>query len=269
MEYTKQGRRNRTFIIIWTIAVIGFIYLPVLCDALSSLSKGRYFMFPIKKWGLDWWTKTANSIEISQLVSNSLLIAFFVTILSTIIAFCGALAFARFSWKGKKMFQKIILMPVFFPQPVLGLALLLWFNAIGIPLSWHTAVFAHLVWITPVVTLVIAIQVYGFDPTLEDAAKDLGATPFQIFWRVTLPLLWPGIWSGMLFAFLLSWGNFPLSLYTTGVDNTVPKWLYSKMVAGYTPMVPTLGTMSTLGAAGLMLLGALTIYMMHRRQGRI
>lgn len=269
MEYTKQGRRNRTFIIIWTIAVIGFIYLPVLCDVLSSLSKGRYFMFPIKKWGLDWWTKTANSIEISQLVSSSLLIAFFVTILSTIIAFCGALAFARFSWKGKKMFQKIILMPVFFPQPVLGLALLLWFNAIGIPLSWHTAVFAHLVWITPVVTLVIAIQVYGFDPTLEDAAKDLGATPFQIFWRVTLPLLWPGIWSGMLFAFLLSWGNFPLSLYTTGVDNTVPKWLYSKMVAGYTPMVPTLGTMSTLGAAGLMLLGALTVYMMHRRQGRI
>lgn len=123
--------------------------------------------------------------------------------------------------------------------------------------------------LSPVVTLVIAIQVYGFDPTLEDAAKDLGATPFQIFWRVTLPLLWPGIWSGMLFAFLLSWGNFPLSLYTTGVDNTVPKWLYSKMVAGYTPMVPTLGTMSTLGAAGLMLLGALTVYMMHRRQGRI
>ena len=131
MEYTKQGRRNRTFIIIWTIAVIGFIYLPVLCDALSSLSKGRYFMFPIKKWGLDWWTKTANSIEISQLVSNSLLIAFFVTILSTIIAFCGALAFARFSWKGKKMFQKIILMPVFFPQPVLGLE------------NWYSSVMAY------------------------------------------------------------------------------------------------------------------------------
>ncbi len=268
MEYTKQGRRNRTLIIIWTIFVIAFIYLPVICDALSSISKGRYFMFPIKKFSLDWWSKTANSIEISSLVSNSLLIAFVVTILSTVIAFCGALAFARFSWKGKKLFQKIILLPVFFPQPVLGLALLLWFNAIGINLSWQTAVFAHLVWITPVVTLVIAIQVYGFDPTLEDAAKDLGATPFQIFYRITLPLLWPGVWSGMLFAFLLSWGNFPLSLYTTGVDNTVPKWLYSKMVAGYTPMVPTLGTMSTLGAAGLMLVGALTVYMMHRRQGR-
>ena len=117
--------------------------------------------------------------------------------------------------------------------------------------------------------MVIRSRFVELDVSIEEAAKDLGATPFQIFWRVTLPLLWPGIWSGMLFAFLLSWGNFPLSLYTTGVDNTVTNWLYSKMVAGYTPMVPTLGTMSTLGAAGLMLLGALTVYMMHRRQGRI
>lgn len=269
MEYTAQGRRTSSLIRFWTAIVILFIYMPVICDALSSLSKGRYFMFPIKKWSMDWWTKTASSIEIGSLVSNSLLIAFVVTVLSTVIAFCGALAFARYSWTGKKMFQKIILLPVFFPQPVLGLALLLWFNAIGISLSWQTAVFAHLVWITPVVTLVIAIQVYGFDPTLEEAAKDLGATPYQTFTRVTLPLLWPGIWSGMLFAFLLSWGNFPLSLYTTGVDNTVPKWLYSKMVAGYTPMVPTLGTMSTIGAAGLMALGILTVWLMHRRQGRV
>ena len=128
---------------------------------------------------------------------------------------------------------------------------------------------AHVTFCSAYATVVIRSRFVELDVSIEEAAKDLGATPFQIFWRVTLPLLWPGIWSGMLFAFLLSWGNFPLSLYTTGVDNTVPKWLYSKMVAGYTPMVPTLGTMSTLGAAGLMLLGALTVYMMHRRQGRI
>lgn len=269
MEYTSQGRNSRILIIFWTFAVILFVYMPVICDALSSISKGRYFMFPVRNWGLDWWFKTINSMEIRSLLGNSLLIAFVVTLISTSVAFFGALAFARYSWNGKKLFQKIILLPVFFPQPVLGLALLLWFNAIGINLSWHTAVFAHLVWITPVVTLVIAIQVYGFDPTLEEAAKDLGATPFQIFRDITLPLLWPGIWSGMLFAFLLSWGNFPLSLYTTGVDNTVPKWLYSKMVAGYTPMVPTLGTMSTIGAAVMMVFVVLILKLIQRRQGRI
>lgn len=89
---------------------------------------------------------------------------------------------------------------------------------------------------------------------LIDAAADLGASRWQIFREITLPLLWPGIWSGALFAFLLSWGNFPLSLYTAGADSTVPKWLYAKMVAGYTPMVPALGTMSTLGAVAVLML---------------
>ncbi len=268
MEYTKQGKHTAEFIWIWTLIVLGFIYLPVVCDGISSLSKGRYFSFPIKRWALDWWAKTISSMEIGEIVRNSLLIAFVVTILSTIVGFCGALAFARFNWSGRKLFQKLILLPIFFPQPVLGLALLLLFNTVGITLSWHTAVFAHLIWITPVVTLVIAIQVYGFDPTLEVAARDLGASKFRIFREITLPLLWPGIWSGMLFAFLLSWGNFSLSLYTTGVDNTVPKWLYTKMIAGYTPMVPTLGTLSTLVAAAVMIIGGLCVWAVRRKQGR-
>ncbi len=99
------------------------------------------------------------------------------------------------------------------------------------------------------VTLVMAIQMYGFDSALEEAAVDLGATRLQVLREVTLPILWPGIWSGALFAFLLSWGNFPLSLYTTGPDTSVPEWLYAKMVAGYTPMVPALGSMATIAAA--------------------
>ncbi len=268
MENTRTSRAAADFVKLWTIIVLLFIYLPVFCDAVTSLSKGRYFSFPVKKWSLSWWDKTVNSMEISSLVSNSLCIALTVTIISTIIAFFGAMAFARFDWKGRKLYQKLILLPIFFPQPVLGLALLLWFNAVGIPLSWHTAVFAHLVWITPVVTLVIAIQVYGFDPALEDAARDLGASRSQIFFMVTLPVLWPGVWSGMLFAFLLSWGNFPLSLYTTGIDNTVPKWLFSKMAAGYTPMVPTLGTLSTLAAAGVMIAGGLIVFLLKRSRAR-
>jgi len=84
--------------------------------------------------------------------------------------------------------------------------------------------------------------------------------------EVTLPILWPGIWSGMLFAFLLSWGNFPLSLYTAGADSTVPEWLYNKMIAGYTPMVPTLGTMSTMAAAAAMMIGATVMWAIQRRR---
>ncbi|MCB4769887.1 ABC transporter permease [Ancylobacter sp. Lp-2] len=259
-------RRTNTLIWIWTVFVLVAVYLPIVCGALASFNKSRYFGFPIKVYATEWWQKTLDSIEIGMLVRNSIAIALLVTVISVVIATFGALAFARYDWKGRRLYQKLIVLPIFFPQPVLGLALLLGFNAVGIQTSWLTAVFAHLVWIVPVVTLVIAIQVYGFDPSLEEAAYDLGCTRTQVFREVTLPLLWPGIWSGMLFAFLLSWSNFPLSLYTAGADSTIPKWLYAKMVAGYTPMVPALGTMATLGAASLLLGGGLVMLLLRRRQ---
>jgi spermidine/putrescine transport system permease protein len=262
----RAERRTGRFIWAWTIFVIVAIYLPVACGILASVGKSRYFTFPIKQYSFDWWQRTMASIEIAQLLKTSLLMAAIVTLVAVVIAFFGALAYARYDWRGRKLFQKIVLLPIFFPQPVLGLALLLWFNALGMQMSWKTAVFAHLVWIVPVVTLVMAIQMYAFDPALEDAAVDLGATRTQVLKEVTLPILWPGIWSGALFAFLLSWGNFPLSLYTTGADTAVPEWLYAKMVAGYTPMVPALGSMATIGAAALLVVGGVLGAAIRRRR---
>ena len=264
MERAK--RRTNALIWGWTLFVVIAIYLPIMCGVLAGFSKTRYFAFPVRAYSTDWWVKTFDSIEIGVIVRTSILVAALVTAIAVFIAFFGALAFARYDWRGRRLYQKAILLPIFFPQPVLGLALLLWFNAMGIQPTWMTAVFAHLVWIVPVVTLVMAIQVYGFDPALEEAAFDLGATRWQVLREITLPLLWPGIWSGMLFAFLLSWSNFPLSLYTTGADSTVPEWLYAKMVAGYTPMVPVLGTMATLGAAAILLGGGLIGYLMRMRR---
>jgi spermidine/putrescine transport system permease protein len=261
---TGSEKLRHSLVTVWTIAVVVFIYLPTVCITLASLTASRYFQFPIAKWGLDWWHKTFSSIEIRQLLSTSITIALCVTVIAVVIAFFGALAFARYDWKGRSLYQKLILLPIFFPQSVLGLALLLWFNTLGLPLSWKTAVFAHLVWIVPVVTLVISIQVYSFDPALEEAAYDLGASRWQVLREVTLPVLFPGLFSGALFAFLLSWGNFPLSLFTTGADTTVPEYLYAKMVAGYTPGVPVLGTVSTIGAAILLIGGYGAVLAMRR-----
>jgi spermidine/putrescine transport system permease protein len=259
--------RAKGFIGVWTLLVIVFLYLPVACGVLASLSQSRYFGFPIPRWSTRWWERTLDSIEIGILIQTSVTIALMVTAVSVVLAFMGALAFARYDWKGRKLYQRIVLLPIFFPQAVLGLALLLWFNTLGLPLTWKTAVFAHLVWIVPIVTLIISIQVYSFDAALEEAALDLGATRWQVLREVTLPVLAPGIFSGSLFACLLSWGNFPLSLFTTGADTTVPEYLYAKMVAGYTPAVPTLGALTTGGAAVIMIVGYLFWIFMRRAQG--
>ncbi|MXW47644.1 MAG: ABC transporter permease [Gammaproteobacteria bacterium] len=238
--------------------------MPMMAVVMASFTKQRYFRFPVNAWDTRWYEKAFESLSVRDLFWTSFSVALLVTILSVVLAFFGALAFARYDWKGRKMYQRIILLPIFFPQAVLGLALLLWFSSLGITTSWHTAVFAHMIWILPIVTLIMSIQVYSFDPVWEEAAYDLGASRLQVLREITLPILSPGIISGAVFAFLLSWGNFPLSLFTTGADQTIPEWLYSKMVSGYTPMVPTLGSLTMGGATGFLLIAFLIVLAVRR-----
>ncbi|HAR52168.1 MULTISPECIES: ABC transporter permease [Roseovarius] len=247
------SRSTRIVLFIYGLLVIGLLYLPLVSVGFASVSRARYLSFPIKTYSTKWYTEALASGTVRDLLLTSLSVAVIVTILSVVIAFFGALAFARYDWKYRTTFQKLILLPIFFPQTVLGLALLMWFNSLGVIPSWKTAVVAHLVWIAPIATLIVAIRAYSFDPALEEAARDMGADTPTILREVTLPLLMPGLVSAGLFAFLLSWGNFPLSLFTTGADSTLPEWLYAKMVSGYSPLVPTLGIMSVVGSMVLIL----------------
>lgn len=250
----QASRSTRIALLVYGILTIAFLYLPLVSVGFASISKARYLSFPIKTYSTKWYGKALESESIQDLILTSLSVALIVTLISMVVGFFGALAFARYHWRYRTLFQKIILLPIFFPQMVLGLALLMWFNSVGIIPTWKTAVVAHLVWIAPIATLIIAIRAYSFDPALEEAARDMGADTFTILREVTLPLLMPGIVSAGLFAFLLSWGNFPLSLFTTGADLTLPEWLYAKMVSGYSPLVPTLGILSVVGSFLLIML---------------
>ncbi|MBY8974794.1 ABC transporter permease [Rhodobacteraceae bacterium NNCM2] len=252
------SRATRILLLAYGILVLAFLYLPLVSVGFASVSKARYLTFPIRRYAFGWYEEALVSPTVADLLATSLKVAGIVTVISMVVGFFGALAYARYQWRFRKTFQKLILLPVFFPQTVLGLALLMWFNAIGVIPSWHTAVLAHLVWIGPIATLIIAIRAYSFDPALEEAARDMGCSTLQIMREVTIPLLMPGVISAGLFAFLLSWGNFPLSLFTTGADSTLPEWLYAKMVSGYSPLVPTVG-MLTVAASAVLLAVGLTI----------
>lgn len=247
------SRSTRIVLYVYGVLVIAFLYLPLISVGFASVSQARYLSFPIKRYSTKWYGEALASSTVSDLLTTSLSVAVLVTLISVVVAFFGALAFARYHWRFRNTFQKLILLPIFFPQTVLGLALLMWFNSLGIIPTWKTAVVAHLVWIAPIATLIVAIRAYSFDPALEEAARDMGAGTFTILREITLPLLMPGLVSAGLFAFLLSWGNFPLSLFTTGADSTLPEWLYAKMVSGYSPLVPTLGVMSVVGSFVLIL----------------
>ena len=250
----NPSRSTRIVLLLYGIVTIVFLYLPLVSVGFASISRARYLSFPIKAYSTKWYGKALESESVRDLIATSLKVALIVTVVSMVVGFFGALAFARYQWRYRSLFQKIIMLPIFFPQVVLGLALLMWFNSLGIIPTWKTAVVAHLVWIAPIATLIIAIRAYSFDPSLEEAARDMGASTYTILREITLPLLMPGIISAGLFAFLLSWGNFPLSLFATGADSTLPEWLYAKMVSGYSPLVPTLGVLSVVGSFLLIML---------------
>jgi spermidine/putrescine transport system permease protein len=259
----STSRSTRIVLYVYGVLVIAFLYLPLVSVGFASVSQARYLTFPIKRYSTKWYGEALASSTVGELLSTSLSVAALVTVISVVVAFFGALAFARYHWRYRNTFQKLILLPIFFPQTVLGLALLMWFNSLGIIPTWKTAVVAHLVWIAPIATLIVAIRAYSFDPALEEAARDMGAGTFTILREITLPLLMPGLVSAGLFAFLLSWGNFPLSLFTMGADSTLPEWLYAKMVSGYSPLVPTLGIISVVGSFVLILAAFAVAWLMR------
>jgi len=247
---TGPGRGARLAYATYAVVIMAILYLPLVAAGFASASRGRFLSFPIRRYTWDWYISAWQSETIAQLVVTSLKVAISSSLIAVLIGFFAALAFARYQWRFRGLFQKLVLLPIIFPQAVLGLALLLWFNALGIAPSWKTAVVAHTLWTAPIATLIIAIRAYSFDPALEAAARDLGASPQQVMRLVTVPLLAPGLVTAWLFAFLLSWGNFPLSAFTTGVDQTLPEWLYGRMVSGYTPLVPAVGMLTIAASLG-------------------
>lgn len=260
------SRAQRIGLSIYAGLILLIFYFPIFCLAVASFSKKRYFSFPYP-WSdvtTKWYATALSSAQVAEFVGVSLRIALLTTALSLFLGFFAALAYARYAWNGRRTFQRLVLLPLFFPQSVLGLALLMWFNFLEIKPSWWTAVIGHTVWIAPIATLIMAIQAYGLDPSLEEAARDMGATRGQILRWVTIPLMMPGIVSAACFSILLSWGNFAISLFTTGADSALPEWLYARMTSGYQPIIPAVGTLSVLAAIGLVLLGAAVIAIRRR-----
>jgi len=259
---SRTSNRLSTF---WLVTVLVFLYVPMLSVVLGSLADTRYMQFPHKVWTFDAYGNALADYTTSVLHSTSFAIAGTVVLLAAFVGTASALAFARYDWRGRRLYQRFLLLPVFFPQPVLGLALLLTLTAAGITPTWKTAAFAHLVWVVPIVTLVISIRLYDYDPRQEEAAFDLGANRWQVFRYITMPAIAPGVVSGCLFAFLLSWSNLPLSTYTSGADTTLPEWLFARTATNYSPLVPAVAVIATLVSAVVIGVIAL-LWLVYRRR---
>lgn len=230
------------------LAVLLFFYIPIFTLILFSFKQGRFLNLPFEGWTLDWYRQLFTNADVGRATVNSLIIASASTLIATAVGLGAAQSFVRFSFHGKRLFQAMTMAPLVFPQLLLGVVLLLWFSVLGDVFDFSnnllTAIIGHCVFLVPFTTVIISVQAASFDPTLEQAAQDFGASSWEVFREVTFPVLWPGIFSAAIFAFLLSWGNFYITYSLSGTERALPTFVFSGMALGSTPLYPALATVT-------------------------
>ena len=237
-------------------AVLLLFYVPIFTLILFSFSDSRFLFFPIDSFSIRWFGELFQSRDFLPALRNSAVIAMFSTLAATVLGTAAAVAWIRYRFRFQRMFQALTFSPLLFPQLLLGVVMLLWFSVLGgwlgfSPSVW-TAIIGHIVYITPFALIIIAVQLYGFDDTLEDAARDAGANQWQVFREVTFPMMWPGVFVAAIFVFLLSWGNFYITYSLAGTARTLPTFVFSGIAVGSSPIYPALATITFIPGLGLL-----------------
>lgn len=250
---------------IYVALVFLFLYLPIGVLVLYSFNQSRLnavwtgFTF-------DWYRSLWSDFAIWAATKNSLIVGFASAAVSTVIGTMAAFALHRYDFRGKAAFESLLQLPIVIPEIVMGVSLLAFFVLVEMPLGLHTVIIAHIAFNISFVTVVVRARLFAFDFTLEEAAMDLGANRLQTFWRVTLPLIAPGVAAGFLIALTLSLDDFIIAFFTAGVgSNTLPMQVYSMMRFGVTPKVNAL---STIILAVVIAIGVVGQYGLRGRSGR-
>ncbi len=226
-----QAAQSRRFGLLggYIVVYIIFLYLPVLFLPIFSFNDGIYVAFPLKGFTLRWWEEMIGQQNMLNALGNSFKVAVPVSIISTSFGILAAKALTRYQMRGAKPLTGFFMLPLVIPLIILGIALLVVFNLIGIPLSLPTIGLSHVVICLPFSTFVLMSRLEGFDKNIEEVGLDLGETPWMTFWRVTFPIALPGVVASLLLTFTISFDEFLLAFFLTGNEPTLPLYIWSQL----------------------------------------
>ncbi|HZM71862.1 MAG TPA: ABC transporter permease [Candidatus Polarisedimenticolia bacterium] len=244
---------ERFLLPLYTIGVTLYLILPVAVMILFSFNDptGRSNLI-FKKFSFDAWLDPLGRIGLGDAVRNSLIVAFGSTLVATILGTLIALALVRYSFRGRNTTNMLIFLPMSTPEIVLGSSLLTMFIAstklpfipegLLYPLSIRTIFIAHVMFNISYVVVTVKARLQGFPRHLEEAAMDLGANEWVTFWRVTFPLILPGVVAAALLAFSLSIDDYVITAFTAGNAQTFPLYIYGAQQRGIPVQVNVIGT---------------------------
>lgn len=222
---------------LWTALMLVFSLGPLITIAVFSFNQSRFYAFPITGWTLKWYGELFADERIWPALANSIGIALGTTAAATVLGTSFAFIVARARYRGERVVRVIGFLPLVTPVLVLAAGLQVGFVALHLPLGYATVILGHTVYTTPFVMLTVVAQLYRYDVRLDAAARDLGASMYQTLRYVTLPILMPGIRSGAILAFLLSFNEWAVAFFTARGFNTLPMLIYSMQRVGLPPTV--------------------------------
>ena len=233
--------------------VLVFLYLPIAVMMAMAFNRSALYELPMQ-FDTKWFVALMQNEKLLQASLNSVLIAIVNTIIATVLGTMAALAFHRYRFRGRTLLQLLLFPPITIPWLIIGTSMLVLFFWIGVGRGLHAILLGHVALSLPYVIVVVGARLKSFGETLEEAAATLGASPWQTFWRVSLPVIAPGIVAAALFAFAISFDQFQISRFLAppGVS-TLPVVIYSAIRQGYTPEINAISTIIILVSMGLML----------------
>jgi putative spermidine/putrescine transport system permease protein len=216
-------------ILVWSIvgAVFVFLILPVVVIFPLSFSASQYLEFPPSGWSLQWYRNFFSRQEWVAATILSLEVGIGTSLLATLLGTATAFGLTRSTFKGRSLFLGVVLSPIIMPAIVVGVAVYIFYARIGFLGNIVGLILAHTLLSTPFVVVTVMASLQGFDRNLERAGLTLGANPLYTFWRVTLPMIRPGVLSGALFAFVTSFDELVVALFVTSpIAVTLPRRMW-------------------------------------------
>ena len=234
---------QRAFFGGWTVAVFAFLYLPIVLLVVYSFNDSKLNLY----WAgftTKWYGMLFGNEVLLRAFQNSLIVATTTTALSVVIGTSAAWLLYRYRFPAQQTLGLLIFIPMVMPEVLMGVSLLVLFVSLGIPLGYTTLIIAHTTFCFPFVLVGVQARLQGIDPSLEEAAMDLGATPLKAFWLVIIPYLLPAIVAGALMSFTLSFDEYIVTIFTSGADSqTLPLKVYGMVRVGLNPQLNALSTL--------------------------
>lgn len=242
---------------------MAFLYLPIVLLVIYSFNASRL----VTVWAgfsTQWYVEVFNNQGLMDAAWVTLRVGLVSATIATVLGTLAALTLVRYTrFRGRTMFTGMVYAPLVMPEVITGLSLLLFFVSIGFDRGFWTVTLAHITFSMCFVAVVVQSRLVSFDMSLEEAAQDLGCTPFQAFTKVTLPIVLPAVLSGWMLAFTLSLDDLVIASFTSGPGaTTLPMKIYSQVRLGVTPEINAVCTI----LIGLVVTGVLIAAALNKRK---